>query len=300
MATFDGLTNETLGLLQAYSSDQERKSYLTAGVTSGDVALPVADTQFVSQGLIEVDEELIEVADVDQLSNTVTVFPWGRGQGGSTVASHSTNARVTISPRWPRFFVKQKINEVVTGLWPDLFAVHTDITQVTSFTQITYPLPATARQILDIRWQTEGGSPDYWVGVSHYRMDPSADTTLYPTGVTVDVGEPMSTGRKLKVVYTSEPTAMSAGSDDFAAVTGLPASSSDLVCLAAAARLVMSGELARTQTFTVEHSERVAGQASGSAVAASKYLMQLYQVRLAQERDRLLNRYPLRLMRTWT
>lgn len=300
MPTLDAMVDEVLGHLRAYSSDQERKTYLTSSLSSSATAIPMADTQFVSEGLIEVDEELVELANVDQLSSTATAFPWGRGAAGSTAVAHPANTRVTIAPRWPRFSVKQRINEIIVGLWPDLFAVRTDVTQLSSFTQLTYSLPATARGILDIRWQTEGGSPDYWVGVRQWRMEPSADTSLYPTGVTVDIGEGMSTGRKIKFIYKAEPAAMTDGADDFAATTGLAVSCSDLVCLAAAARLVTSAELARSQTFTVEHSERVAGQQSGSAIAASKYLMQLYQVRLAQERDRLFERYPIRLQRTWT
>lgn len=300
MPTFAALVEETLGHLKAYSSDQERRTYLTSGIDSDDTAIPIADSDKMSETMIEVDEELIEIASVDQLAGTATAFPWGRAQGGTTAASHLTNARVTVAPRWPRFTVKQRINEIIGSLWPDLYAVRTESSQTTSFTQVTYTLPATARGIIDIRWQTDGGTPDYWAGVRTWRFNPSADTSLYPTGVTVDVGAPMSTGRTLRIVYKAEPVALAADSDDFATVTGLPGTASDLVCMGAAARLITSAELARSQSFTVEHSERVGQQASGSAVAASKYLMQLFQVRLSQERDRLFERYPISLMRTWS
>jgi hypothetical protein len=300
MTTFAGLVEETLGLLRAYSTDQERKSSLLSGIDASTTDIPVTDTDKVSESLIEVDEELIEIASVDQLAGTATAFPWGRGQGGTTAASHLTGARVIISPRWPRFTVKQRVNQAIAAVWPDLFAVATDTSQLTSATQVTYTLPATARGVLDIRWQTDGGSPDYWARVHTWRMDPSADTVLYPTGVTVDIGESMSTGRTLKIVYKKEPTPLVNDSDEFATVTGLPESASDLVCMAAAARLIVSAELVRSQSFTIEHSERVADQASGSTVAASKYLMQLYQVRLAAERDRQFERYGIQLVRTWT
>lgn len=300
MPTFAALVEETLGLLRSYSVDQERKTYITAGITDSDVLIPMADTDKVSETMVEIDEELIELANVDQLSGFATAFPWGRGQGGTAAVSHSTNARVTIAPLWPRFSVKQRINEVIGGLWPDLYAVKQDTSQLTSATRVTYTLPALARDVIDIRWQTDGGSPDYWAGIRTWRMDPAANVSLYPTGVTVDIGEPMSDGRQLRILYKAEPATLVNDSDDYATVTGLPVTSSDLVVLGAAARLIISTELTRSQSFSVEHSERVAAQASGSAVAASKYLMQLYQVRLGQERDRQFQRYPLRVVRTWT
>lgn len=299
MPTFAGLVEETLGILKSYSSDQERRTYLTSGIDADDTAIPLADADKASESMVEIDEELVEIASVDTLSGTATAFPWGRGQGGTTAATHATNARVTISPRWPRYTVKQRINQVIGGLWPDLFRITTDTSQTTSYTKVTYELPAAAREVLDIRWQTDGSPPEYWAGVHSWRMDASAYTALHPTGVTVDIGEPMSTGRTLKITYKTEPTQLAADADDFAAVSGLPSTASDLVCLGAAARLVASLDVARNQTFSVEHGERIAGMQLGSAVAASKYLMQLYQTRLLQERDRLYERYPMRLSRTW-
>lgn len=300
MPTFAALVEETLGLLRSYSASQERKTYITTSITSADTLIPIADTDKVSETMIEIDEELIEIGSVDQLSGNATAFPWGRGQGGTTAASHALNARVTIAPLWPRFTVKQRINEVIGGLWPDLFAVKQDTSQTTSSTKVTYTLPALAREVIDVRWQTDGGSPDYWAGIRTWRMDPAANVALYPTGVTIDIGEGMSDGRQLRILYKAEPTPLVNDSDDYATVTGLPATSSDLVCLGAAARLIVSAELARTQLFTVEHTERAAATTGGSAVAASKYLMQLFQVRLGVERDRQFERYPMRLMRTWS
>lgn len=298
MATFDGMTEEVLGHLRAYTNDQDRKTYLLSGITSSDTTFTVANADFLAEGMCEVDEELVEVSAGDANSGTATLFPWGRGIGGTTAVAHLANARVTIAPRWPRGQVKAKINETILSLWPDLYVVRSDTTQTTSATRLTYALPATARRVFDIKYELPGPE-DYWQSVRTWRMDGAADVTQWPTGVTVDIPEWMYTGRTLKIVYAAEPSPMVNGSDVFTAVTGLPESCVDLVTLGAAARLVLSADLSRTQLFTIEHNDQNPTQPAGAAASASKYLMQLYQLRLSQERDRLFDRYPMQLRRTW-
>jgi hypothetical protein len=132
------------------------------------------------------------------------------------------------------------------------------------------------------------------VPVNGWRLDlqPGSD---YPTGASVDISDAMWPGRPIKIVYAVEPAQLSPG-DDFT-VSGLPETAADLVCLGAAARLVVSADLARTQTFTVEHAQFDANPGTGAA--ASRYLTQQYMLRLKAERDRLYGRYPIRTRRTW-
>jgi hypothetical protein len=298
MATYSDLVEETLGYLRGFSSDQEQKTSLTVGIDSDDAAFTVDNGSVLTGGLIEIDDELIEVSTVDTSSNSATVFPWGRAQQGSTAASHSTGAKVTIAPKWPRSRVKRVVNEQILSTWPDLFAVKKDESNTATFAATAYPLPADCRRILDIKWEWQG-PPTYWVGVKSWRLDTSADLTSFPTGVAVDIADPMSPGRTIKVIYAAEPVALVNASDDFATVSGLPESCVDLICVGSAARLVTATELARTQTFTVDHARAMQAQPAGSATSAARYLMALYQQRFEQERERLITRYPIRTWRTW-
>jgi hypothetical protein len=298
MPTFDSMAEEVMGYLKAFSAEQERKTYLTSPLTATSVTFTVEHSDRIAEGLAEVDEELIEVSEVDGLSNTVTLFPWGRGQQGSTATVHSIEARVVASPRWPRVWVKRAINEVITSTWPDLFAVRLDEANTTNVNVIAYPLPAGAKRVLDVRYKPPG-SPEYWQGIGNWRLDLSPNATDFPTGVALDIGSAMWPGCPLKVTYAAEPAQLVAGSDDFASVTGLQDTAADLVVIGAAARLVVSAELARTQSFTVAHAQMSQQQPAGAASAASRYLQQEYQVRLKAERDRLFDRYPIRVRRTW-
>lgn len=298
MPTLDAMVEETVGHLRAFSADQSQKTSLTTTMSTVDLTFMAADPDRINGGLVEIDEELVEVSEVDGLSGLVTIYPWARAQQGSVAATHAIGARITVAPRWPYARVKQAINSTLKSLWPDLFAVVVDESNTTSPTTVTYPLPAACRRILDIRWNSPG-TPVYWAGVRGWRLDLAADPATYPTGVAVDVPEAMWPGRTLKVTYAAEPTAMTSGSQDFATTTGLPDSVSELVVIGAAADLVVTSDLARTQSFTLEHSARLDTQTSGAAVAAARYLQQLFQVRLAAERDRLQGRYPIRVRRTW-
>lgn len=299
MPTLDAMVEETIGHLKSFSGDQEQKTSLSASLTDSATSLTVDHIDRVTGGLIEIDEELVEVSDVDSLTNTVFVYPWGRGQQGSTAAAHSEDARVTISPRWPRARVKRVINEVIASVWPDLFKVAIDQTNTSSFLVSAYALPATARRILDVQWESSG-TPTEWIGVGSWRLDQASNTTDYPTGTSVSIGDPMTPGRTIKIVYAAEPVAMTSGSQEFSTQTGLPDSASDLICIGAAARLVVSAELVRTQVFSIEHTTRLSEQPAGAATSASKYLQALYQARLEGERDRLYGRYPIKLRRTWS
>lgn len=298
MATFSSLAEEVLGHLRAYTSDQDRKTYLTTSINATDTTFLAANAEYLSEGLAEIEDELVEIATVDTTSGTATLFPWGRGAGGSTAVAHGPNVRVSIAPRWPRGQVKNKINETVLSLWPDLFVVVSDTSLITSSTSLTYTLPADCRRVLDVKYEVPGPE-DYWQGVRTWRVDNAADTTQHPTGVAIDIPEWMYGGRSLKVTYAREPTPMVNDADDFVTTTGLPVSCVDLVTLGAASKLVISADLARTQMFNIEHNDQNQTQPAGAASNASKYLMQLYQVRLQQERDKLYDRYPMQQRRVW-
>jgi hypothetical protein len=259
-------------------------------------SMTIADPDRAAAGMAEVDEELVEINTVNTVTGEVTLFPWGRGQQGTDAVAHAANARITVTPRWPRARIKRTINEIITGTWPDLFAVASTEFAATSFIDTEYGLPADVRRILSIRWDY----PPYgWQSVSGWRLNQDANTTQFPTGVSVEINESVWPGQTLRVVYAREPLPLANDADDYAAVSGLPDGSADLICIGAAARLVVSADLAATQTFTVEHSQRLDGRPAGGATAASRYLMQLYQTRLIAERNRLLEQYPVRMRRTW-
>jgi hypothetical protein len=232
------------------------------------------------------------VLKVSRPDGVVTLAPTGgRGALGTSPAAHSSNALIVCDPVFPRVNIKNAINDTIRSVYPQLYGVGT--TSITKLAAVyTYNLPAEAVSILRVTYDSPG--PDgIWQDADRWRFDPSADTTAYPGGKSIDLYTGVVPGFTVRVVYTKQPTALSASGDDFASVTGLPASCEDLVIYGALFRLLPSWENARLQQRSVEQSERAALVPAGSALSASKYFLGLYQARMQEEVAKLQALYPV-------
>jgi len=293
--SFLELVEETLDLLSNWTGEQAQMCTLASTMDTASLSFVVDQADKLGgTGMVEVDEELVFVDSIDANSATASVPAWGRAQRSSTPAAHAVGARVTATPRYPRHRVRKTINQVVRMLGPDLPAVLVDESNTVDPSKLAYPVPAGVRGVVSIDWAAPL-SPPQWVPVTHWRLDTRADVADYPSGVALTVGEVMTTGQKIKVVYLGDPAPLVADSDDFATVTGYDEAVADLVVTAAASRLVLAPDLARVQQSTVEQSDRSATVPASAAMTASRFLRQEFLQRVATERRRVLQRYPTRL-----
>lgn len=290
MPSLSEMVEETIGLLNDWTGQQAQMSTLTAPLSTSDLALTVNNGQNLGMGLVEVDEELVYVDTFDQTGGSATIPAWGRGQQGSVVADHAIGARVTTAPRPPRHRIKRAINQVITGLYPDLWAVAVD--EQTADLRDEYPMPAGAAWIIDITWQTPG-FPQTWERVRGWRLNTRATTVDFPAGRSLSVRE-VPVGQRFRTVYAGAPAPLVNDADDFAGVSGLHDGVADLVVTAAAAKLVVGQELSRGQLTTMEQSQRTTAITTGASLAASRFLQQGYTARVAAERRRLLSTNPVR------
>lgn len=292
MSTFGQLTETTLLYLQGFTTVQDQATYLTQSATDSGLTLTVADTSALSRGMVEIDDELIWVDTVDSVSLTLTAPPYGRGYRGTTAAAHASGSRVVSSPMFPRTVVKQAINEAVSGVFPDLFAVGS-----TSFTfqaaRLSYSLPAGATDVLSVSWSPPGPTQE-WLPIRRWSLDRNANTTAFATGASLSIYDGIVPGRTINVVYSKEPTQMSADADVFTTVTGLPASAEDLIRLGAAYRLVPFFDSAHLSGMSSEADFSANMRPVGGSSQLGRYLMQLYQMRLAEEQQNLQRIYPTR------
>jgi hypothetical protein len=284
------MTEDVLGLLSDWTGQQSQMCTLLGPIDSDDLAFQIDDvTSMGARGLVEVDEELIYVSAVDQTSGLATVPAWGRGQLPSVAAAHVAGARVTTAPRPPRARVKRSLNQAILGLYPDLWAVATSEVPATVATE--YPLPVNARWIVDMTWETPV-APSTWERVRAWRINTTANSTDFPTGVSVSVFAGVPVGQTIRVVYGGEPVQLVAGGDDFATVSGLHEGVADLVVMTAAARLVLAADLSRSQLSTVEQNERSVTVPASASLTASRFLRDEYRARVLTERRRLLAAHP--------
>jgi hypothetical protein len=300
MTTLGNMIDEVLVNLAGYTLQQDKATHLTSDVTTttstiaSPTILSLGSTE-LGKGTIEIDEELMWVDSFDRIANTATVSPFGRGYLGTTAATHTAGTKVTISPTFPRHVVKRAINDTIRALGTSIFAV-----KQTSFTYnaaiTTYELDnLNIRNILTMHWEAIGPTKE-WIRVKRFDFDslPSINT-WGATAQTVTIGDIITPGRTVKVVYASEPTAFSSNSDVFTTVTGLPESVRDVVILGAAYRLLTYLDPARASMVSPQADETDAKRPYGSSGNATRQLYSLYTQRLAEETKAQQQQYSARV-----
>ncbi len=175
MTTLGNMIDEVLINLAGYTLQQDKATHLTSDVTTttSTIAAPtilsLGSTE-LGKGTIEIDEELIWIDSFDRIANTATVSPFGRGYLGTTAATHTAGAKVTISPTFPRYVIKRAINDTIRALGANIFAV-----KQTSFTYnaaiTTYELDnLNIRNILTMHWEAIGPTKE-WIRVKRFDFD---------------------------------------------------------------------------------------------------------------------------------
>ena len=292
MSTFSQLTDQTLMQLYGYTTLQDEATYLSANLSATGLTATVSDATAMSRGIVEIGGEVIWVDDVDTSASTITIPPYGRGFRGTTAAAHSIGDRVVSSPMFPRQTVQDALNDAIRAVYPDLYGIgQTTVTFQPAIN--TYALPAGALDVINVAWQTTGPSKE-WMPVRRWRVDKQAATSAFATGVTVSVYDMIVPGRSIKITYTKQPSVLVNDTDDFVTVTGLPASTEDVIRFGAQYRLVPFFDSARLSGQSAEADYSGQPRNQNNAASLSRFILQMYQVRLAEENRRLSALYPIR------
>lgn len=296
MATFNEMIDDVRASLAGYTLRQDRISYLAnpGGISSTDTAIVIGSADNLAKGIIEIDNELIWIDSYDRGTLTLNVIPgFGRGYQGTTPSPHSQNAQVTLTPTFPRNTIAKAINDTINSFFPKLWAVNS-----TTFTfnasQTTYPLPSDCESIIYMSWQTTGSSLE-WLPINRWRADPMANTAAFNTTNTVNIYENIQPGRTVQVYYTTQPNNLTNANDDFADVTGLPASCQDVVTLGASYKLLSYVDSGRINLSSAEADLNDTKIPSSAGVASSRYIFALYNQRFNEEAMKLQDRYPIRV-----
>ena len=301
--TLTNMIDEVLVNLAGYTFQQDRSTYITSAVTTttstsaSPLVLSLGSTDSVGKGILEIDEELLWVDTFDRVANTATVSPYGRGYLGTTAATHAADAKVTISPTFPRFSVKRAINDTIRSLGANIFAVKS-----TTFTfnaaVSTYAFAnLNIKNILTLSWQDIGPTKE-WIPIRRWDLDAVANPEAfgYTTGTdqvqTITLGEAPISGRTVKVVYATDPNPFTSNSEVYTTVTGLPESTRDVVILGAAYRLLSFLDPARAAQVSPQADETDAKRPYGASQSATKQLFALYTQRLNEETKAQQQNYP--------
>lgn len=286
--TFASLVDEVLLNLGGISFLGDQMCTLTQTIDASTNSFTVDDTN-VSRGVIEIDEELLYCTSAS--NGTLTVPAWGRGWKGTAAASHTTGAAVSIAPVYPRSVAARAVNNAIRSVFPDLFAITSLDTTVSADTW-QYEIPAAAERILSVEWRWD--TIEGWCLTNDWELTSSAYTTDFASGKFLSLGQSLPVGALLHVTYAKQPTLLSASSDAFATVTGLPATAREVVILGAAASLLPWIDVGKTPSATVPSDMTDQQRPIGASVQLARDLRQRYQERLIKERDALHARHPIR------
>lgn len=296
--TLGTLVEQVKGHLNQYSTNQEQLCTFVEWVLSGADKIGVKLDDVTEPNLNNVDVEiggveLVRVTSYNADTMQATCPPWFRQMSGTPLSEPTANTMATINPRWPSYRVAEKIVHGINSLYPFLFAAK--VATLTSRTSDgNYEMPDDIESVIDFNIQ--GFTPEsaqFKVGT--FSLDPlNSDGKRYLRTNAFSVA-----GRPIEVLYRAKPVAPDpAVLSTTWASTGLPDSAQDLPVLFAVAALLPSADAAKTQTASVEQSDRSRLVQSGSANSTSRRFQEMFQNRLVQEQRKLENLYPPRLHRS--
>jgi hypothetical protein len=305
MTTLNNMIDEVLINLAGYTFQQDRATHLTSAVTTvtstsaSPLILNLGSTDSVGKGILEIDEELLWVDSFDRVANTATVSPYGRGYLGTTAATHAADAKVTISPTFPRHSVKRAINDTIRSLGANIFAVKTTTFTFTAAVSTYAFANLNVKNILSLTWQDIGPTKE-WIPIRRWDFDAVANPQAFgytstDQVQTVTLGEAPISGRTVKVIYATDPSAFTANTDVYTTVTGLPESTRDVVILGAAYRLLSFLDPARAAQVSPQADETDSKRPYGASQSATKQLYALYTQRLNEETKSQQANYPIRV-----
>jgi len=286
VSTFAELVNEVLINLMGDSLDQNEQTFLTGPIDADELTFSVDEPAMISQGLIEINDELMWVKTVDKNSGLVTLSTLGRGYLSTTAVSHIAGSMVTNKPRYSRARVKQTVNTAIRGVYPEIYATaSTEFPYVAA--RYAYEVPADVDQIHSLSWSTIGPSR-VWEPLNQWQYIPDSDTSVFPSGKSIYLWDGIVPGRSVRVTYLKAPTVLVNDADDFSSVTGLSETAREAILYGTCYRLVGFVEAPRLQMSAVESTQRSVMVPAGSATNTGKFFYSLYLEAVARERQRLL------------
>lgn len=286
MTTFGDLVDDLESYLYSMGTTRDKVTTLAAPLSESDLTLVVADGGVLDRGIVQINDELVSVASVDKSTGVASIHPWGRGDRGSSAVAHLAGERVTSAPRWPRARLKSELNSIILNLYPNLFAVRDAPQFNAAVNKVSYPLPNDAEGIVAISY-LPSGIPVYWQPINRYRFERNHPTE----GRAVTIYQPLQPGRPVHVTYRASFTEFTSEDQPLSSL-GVDERWRDIIRMGAAAKLILSIDPARLQVDSVEAGQRALTVQPVQATTVARQLTQLFQLRVQEERARLLREYP--------
>lgn len=278
-------------LRQVLSGVVEQKNKLAVSLNSTtDSVVMTYDLEGLRPGQVfEIDSELFYIWSASTGTKTLTVQ---RGFNGSTAASHSANALVTVMPRFPRSQVLEAINDELADLSSPMHGLF----QVKSF-DINYngsdqmlPLPTVDAAIDLLTVQMRDTSTTYPT-IRKVKLVRDLPTDDFSTGFALRFDQPTRNGR-LRVVYKAPFTPLTLESQNINSYSGLPDTCEDIVNIGTQIRLMAPREIKRNFIESQGDTRRAEEVPVGAVGNSITNLLRMRRDRITAEAARLARQYP--------
>ena len=271
----------------------EERNKLSTTITSGDTsAVTTYDLGGLRAGSVfEIGTELLYVWEANTATKTLTVE---RGYAGTTAASHTAGAIITLSPRFPRAQMFDSLNADLDDLSSTvngLFRVGTvDLSYNGSDRQINITSSGTILQLLDVRLRYMA---DEYPVISAVRLQTGLPTTDFPSGNTLVIDEPIMAGT-LRVRYKAPFSRATSESDDLTTNCFLPATCEDIVEMGVILRMMAGREIKRNFTESQPDTRRPDEVQAGNITNSVANILRLRRERIIAEAGRMKAQYPIK------
>ena len=277
---------------QLLSGTVEERNKLAAGVNDTDTSFTfLYDLKGLREGVVfEVDSELCYVWEATSGTKTAVVE---RGYGGTTAASHSSDAIVTLNPRFPKAQMLESLNQDIDDLSSPvngLFrVVSTNIAYNGSDRQIDLTGATNVIDLIDVRLRYL--SDDYPVlrGVRLQRNLPTGD---FPSGLALVFDEGTIAGT-LNVRYKAPFVRAVSTASDIQSVCLVPQSMEDILEMGVMARMMQTREIKRNFIESQGDTRRSDEVPPGAIRDSFTNILRMRRDRIIAEKAKLARQIPL-------
>lgn len=290
MSTASALLNRVSR--QLLSGTVEERNKLSASIDSDDTTLVTSyDLAGLRSGTVfEIDSELFYVWEATTGSKTLVVE---RGYLGTTAASHSAGAIITLNPRFPKAQMLDALNQEIDDLSSPangLFrVVATNITYNGSDRQINITGATSIIDLIDVRLRYL--SDDFPV-IRKIRLGRDLPTADFASGYALVFDEATMAGT-LRVRYKAPFTRVASISDDIQSVTYIPVTMEDILEYGVMARMLSPREVKRNFIESQGDTRRSDEVPPGAMRDSFSNILRLRRDRIVAEAARLARQYPL-------
>lgn len=277
---------------QLLSGTIEERNKLATSVDSDDTSFVLSyELGALRAGAVfEIDSELCYVWEATVGNKTLVVE---RGYAGTTAASHTAGAIVTINPRFPKAQMLDALNQDIDDLSSPangLFRVVVqDVTYNGSDRQVNLTSASNVIDLIDVRLRYLA---DDFPAIRRVRLARDLPTADFASGYALTFDESVMAGT-LRVRYKAPYTRVSALTDNIQSVAFIPVNMEDILEMGVMSRLLSMREVKRNFIESQGDTRRADEVPPGAMRDSFSNILRLRRDRIVAEAARLARQYPL-------